>query len=274
MNEPITSEFNQGRIDVHTHLLPGIDDGCTSVAASLQCARILVQAGYTHAFCTPHIWPSLPGNNVGSISPRVAHLQLHLDKNEIPLRLIPGGETNLHAMWPAIKQLPREQIVTFALAGKHVLFDFWAGDMSDCRDALHQAVNYLRSQDLHPILAHPERIMALQSDPSEIEALRDMGVLLQMNLWCLTEPIHSPVYRTATALLHAGKYFIFGSDCHNPESLPRSMEGLAIAADLVGPEITRKMTIDNPRLLLSDDLPADPVSTDRAHRSKLHDSKR
>ena len=55
MSDPIT-----GRIDVHSHLLPGLDDGCVSLDESLACARRLVAEGYTHSFCTPHIWPNLP----------------------------------------------------------------------------------------------------------------------------------------------------------------------------------------------------------------------
>ena len=239
-----------GRIDVHTHLLPAVDDGCATVADSMRCARILVDAGYTHAFCTPHIWPSLPGNNIESIPPRVKQLQSHLDKNEIPLRLLPGGELNLHAMWPAIQSWPREQIVTYALAGKYVLFDFWAKCMDDCRAALHDGAAHLRSIDLTPILAHPERITALQDDPDEIDALRNEGVLLQMNLWCLTETPNSPIYRTAVKLLTEEKYFIFGTDCHNPESLPRSIDGLSIATAIVGAEQVKRMTIENPRELI------------------------
>jgi protein-tyrosine phosphatase len=243
-------EASHGRIDTHTHLLPRVDDGCTSVADSMRCARMLLDAGYTHAFCTPHIWPSLPLNNIATIPARVIQLQSHLDENNIPLRLLCGGELNLHALWPEIRRWPREQIVTFALAGKYVLFDFWAKCMEDCRDALHEGAAHLKSLELTPILAHPERIMALQDDPDEIEALRDAGVLLQMNLWCLTELSDSPIYRTATALLKDGKYFMFGTDCHNPESLPRSIEGLAIATELVGEEIVRTMTIENPGKLI------------------------
>lgn len=244
MNEAI-----HGRIDPHTHLLPAVDDGCTSFDESMRCARILVDAGYTHAFCTPHIWPSLPQNNIATIPPRVTQLQSHLDKNEIPLRLLPGAELNLHAMWPAIQRSPREQIVTFALAGKFVLFDFWAKSMHDCREALNEGAAHLKSLELTPILAHPERITALQDEPDEIDALRDAGVLLQMNLWCLTEPRDSAIYQTARMLLKAGKYFMFGTDCHGPDSLPRSIEGLAMATELVGEEIVRKMTIDNPSKL-------------------------
>jgi len=80
--------------------------------------------------------------------------------------------------------------------------------------------------------------------------LRDAGVLFQMNLWCLTEPTDSPVYQNAMRLLKDGRYFMFGTDCHNPESLPRSIEGLAIARSIVGDAILDIMTKSNPRRLL------------------------
>ena len=240
----------EGRIDVHTHLLPAIDDGCTSVNASLQCARLLVENGYTHAFCTPHIWPNLPDNNVGTIAPRVAQLQAHLDRNDIALQLIPGGELNIDSLWPALRTWDRAQIPTYALAGRYVLFDFWAKRLRDCREALFDGTRHLRSLDLEPILAHPERIMALQDNPDAIDELRENGVLLQMNLWCLTEPTDSTIYQTAVRLLKEGKYFMFGTDCHNPESLPRSIEGLEIARSVVGDAIVDIMTKSNPRRLL------------------------
>jgi protein-tyrosine phosphatase len=62
-----------GRIDVHAHLIPGVDDGCADVRESIECGRMLVGAGYTHAFCTPHIWPNLPGNNVEEIARRTGN---------------------------------------------------------------------------------------------------------------------------------------------------------------------------------------------------------
>src|SRR4051794_15107533 len=61
------NEHRFGRIDVHSHLLPGVDDGCASIEDSIACAARMVAAGYTHSFCTPHVWPDLPHNNAGTI---------------------------------------------------------------------------------------------------------------------------------------------------------------------------------------------------------------
>src|SRR5687768_4955248 len=101
-----------GRIDVHAHLLPGIDDGCSTVEDSIACARLLVEAGYSHACCTPHVWPTLQGNTVPAIASRTRDLQQKLDAAQVPLSLIPGGEINLEWNWPAIGSAPPEQIVS------------------------------------------------------------------------------------------------------------------------------------------------------------------
>src|SRR5881394_2874337 len=111
-----------GRIDVHSHLIPGIDDGCQSMEESIRCARMLVEAGYTHSFCTPHVWPNLP-SNVTTIPQWTAALQAALDDAKIPLRLIPGGEINLHRTY--MTDTAPEQVVTFGMQRKFVLMDFW-----------------------------------------------------------------------------------------------------------------------------------------------------
>src|SRR5437868_12545978 len=117
-----------GRIDVHSHLLPGIDDGCASLQESIACARRLVNAGYTHSFCTPHVWPNLPENNPIEIPGRVILLQNALIEAQIPLTLIPGGEINLRLM---PDDIPADQVVTFAMQRKFALIDLWADRIPD-----------------------------------------------------------------------------------------------------------------------------------------------
>src|SRR5688572_9818892 len=103
-----------GRIDVHSHLLPGVDDGCRTVAESLQCAIMLVDASYTHSFCTPHIWPSLPENRLENIVRWTDALQREMDEAGLPLRLIPGCEINLSPGYHRTT-LP-EEVVTYGMA--------------------------------------------------------------------------------------------------------------------------------------------------------------
>ncbi|HMO26581.1 MAG TPA: hypothetical protein PKB10_09955, partial [Tepidisphaeraceae bacterium] len=111
-----------GRIEIHAHLLPGVDDGSRTVDESIAIARRLVERGYTHLFCTPHIWPSLPENRPGTIRQGVVNLQAQLDAAGVPLRLFPGGEINLV---PEVAQWDRARVVSYHLAGRVCLFDFW-----------------------------------------------------------------------------------------------------------------------------------------------------
>src|SRR5690242_1879346 len=120
-----TPKSTTGRIDVHSHLLPGIDDGCQSVAESIACAKILVANGYSHAFCTPHIWHKYTGVTRETVPRFVAALQRELDAVEVPLKLLPGGEMNLYL---GVDKLPDEDIITMGNGGKYQLVDMWAAE--------------------------------------------------------------------------------------------------------------------------------------------------
>lgn len=240
----------QGRIDTHSHLLPGVDDGCATVDDSAQCARMLVEAGYTHAFCTPHIWPQLPENNVINIRRRVAELGAEYEARQIPLQVMPGGEMNLLSVWPALGEIAATQVVTYGLAGKYALFDFWADEMSQCMDCMGPAIEHLQSFGLTLILGHPERIVALYRDATAVDWFMERGVLLQMNTWCLTDPPGSPIYELAVRLLTEDRYFAFGTDTHNAASMPNRIRGIAIAEQIVGRQRVERLTIDNPKLLM------------------------
>jgi protein-tyrosine phosphatase len=260
MNAPQTEQYELfaktdptlvGRVDVHTHLLPGIDDGCTCVEESLACARALVEIGYTHAFCTPHVWPNLPDNNAREIRRRTADLQAAFDEANLPLTLLPGGENNLMSAWPEIGRKSREDVVTYNLAGKYVLFDFWAESPSQVRDLVEPAVRHLRKEGFELILAHPERITALQ-DGRALNRLTELGVKLQLNSWCLTERKGSTKRDMAEQLLFDGRYFLIGTDLHRPSGMGIRVSGLGVAERLVGRDEVERLTVTNPRLLMGE----------------------
>jgi protein-tyrosine phosphatase len=235
-----------GRIDVHSHLLPGVDDGCSSVEESLACARQMVEAGYTHSFCTPHIWPNLPNNNPTGIAQRVAQLQHDLDANQIPLQLLPGGELN---MTPNTASLNLEEVVTYASLGTHLLIDLWAEKLPPF---FEPAVRHLQSLGLNVILAHPERMRAVQEDHGLAVYFAELGVLLQCNLQCLGDPPHAATRILAEKWLAEDRYFMMGSDLHNLPSLPLRLKGLKRAIEAVGEEKVWKLTREHPRRLIAD----------------------
>ena len=239
-----------GRVDVHTHLLPGVDDGCATVEESVQCARALVAAGYTHAYCTPHVWPDLPGNNAREIKRRVAELQGALDNAGVPLTLLPGGELNLLTAWPRLGEQVAGEVVTYGMLGRYVLFDFWSETAEAVRERIEPAVRHLRDSGFELILAHPERIAALQKEMSALDRLTELGVKLQLNSWCLAEPRGDRRRDVAEKLLKDGRYFLIGTDLHRPSGMPARIEGLAVAERLIGAKEVERLTVGNPTLLM------------------------
>jgi tyrosine-protein phosphatase YwqE len=101
------------------------------------------------------------------------------------------------------------------------------------------------------ILAHPERMAAVQNQPELADRFAEMGLLLQGNLQCFSDPPAAPTRRTVERFLLEGRYFLLGSDLHNLASLPMRIEGLKRATDLVGAETIDRLTVENPRLLMS-----------------------
>ena len=233
-----------GRIDVHSHLLPGIDDGCSSLEDSLACARLMVEAGYTHVFCTPHIWPNLPDNRPANIVARTLELQGSLDRAGIPLKLLFGGELNLRA---DLATTPIDQIPTYGMAGKYCLFDIWVDRLPSF---FWPTVEWLQAQNLTVVLAHPERMRAVQEEPGLADAFIEAGLLLQGNLQCFADQPYAPTRRTAELFLKHDLYFMLGSDLHNLASLPIRMRGLERVREAAGEQKVWELTRDHPRKLL------------------------
>jgi protein-tyrosine phosphatase len=233
-----------GRIDTHSHLLPAIDDGCKTYQDSVACGEALVAAGYTHVFCTPHIWPSLPHNRQQVIVRAVADLQQTFDRKGVGLTLMPGGELNLRA---DLMKEPDDRIATYNMAGKYVLIDFWADRLPPFFEPV---MRYLQNRLLTVVLAHPERLKAVQYEPELAHRFAKMGLLLQGNLQCFADPPSSGTRQVAELFLREGRYFTLGSDCHGSDTLPARLQGLENARKLAGDEVIDKLTKENPRRLM------------------------
>jgi protein-tyrosine phosphatase len=231
-----------GRIDVHSHLLPGIDDGCKTVEESVTCARALVSAGYTHAFCTPHIWPTYKGVSRVSVPRWCKKLQAEFEMADVPLALLPGGEMNIY---PGVERTPLEEVIPLAL-GKYILVDMWAEKVPDF---FEPAIRWLQGMGLTIILAHPERMRAVQDRPDVIDHFQSLGIVLQGNLQCFSDKPEALTRRCAERFLLDGKYFLLGSDSHNPASMDVRVNGLQRAIELAGPAKIDELTKTNPRLL-------------------------
>jgi protein-tyrosine phosphatase len=243
MNSPMP-DTQFGRIDVHSHLIPGVDDGCPTLEESFACARAMVRAGYTHCFCTPHIWPNLTHNTVETIAERTARLQEALNEAAIPLKVLPGGELSLR---PDFVDASPDGIPTYGMARRYCIFDIWAERIPEF---FWSSVDWLKSLGLQVIIAHPERMRAVQLDPELADEFANAGLLMQGNLQCLGDPPHAQTRQVAERYLRENRYFMLGSDTHNLAGWPLRMAGLENAIELVGDAEVWRLTRDNPRKLI------------------------
>jgi protein-tyrosine phosphatase len=241
------------RIDVHCHLLPGVDDGCPTLEESLACARVLVQNGYTHCFCTPHAWPNLPEVTRAGVLRRTIALQGELEKASIPLTVIPGSELSLRS---EASQAELEDLIEHGLDSGYLLFDIWTERLPDW---FERAIGRIQSLGLQPVLAHPERMRAVQDQPELHKVFTDLGVLLQGNLQSFSDAPSTHTRRVADKYLTEGRYFVLGSDTHNVAGMASRMSGLQRAIERVGRETIDRLTITQPQVLLPQMLRATPV---------------
>jgi protein-tyrosine phosphatase len=239
-----------GRVEVHAHLLPGVDDGCRTVEEAVECARVLVGAGYTDAVCTPHVLPMYPWNTVEGIGRGVAELQRRLEEEGVRLRVWPGGELTLASGGSPTMIAKREDVITYGFGGKWVLFDFWEDDPRVAWGKLEPAVVRLREWGFELLCAHPERIAAVHRDPSLIDRLEGLGVKFQLNSWCLCEAEGSVMRRLAERWLLEGRYWVMGMDIHRVEGMGARVGGVERAVELVGAEAVGELTVERARGLL------------------------
>jgi tyrosine-protein phosphatase YwqE len=174
----------------------------------------------------------------------VERLQRHLDAADVPLRLIPGGELNLRA---ETIETRHDELVTYASLRKFVLFDLWAEELPDF---FEPSVRWFQSLGAEVILAHPERMRAVQHNPKLVDYFDALGLRLQGNLQCLADPPHTPTYQVGRRFLEGGRYYLLGSDLHNPETLGHRMKGLHHAIELVGDAEVDRLTKQHPLELL------------------------
>jgi protein-tyrosine phosphatase len=232
------------RMDVHAHLIPGVDDGCGSLAESIECGRALAAAGYSDCVCTPHVWPNLAAQTRDNVVRWVGDLQQAYDEANVGIKLWPGSELNLS---PAVMQTPPQRIITYALRDRHILVDMWADTLPEW---FEPTIRWLQSMHLTVILAHPERMRAIQDRPELADRLAELGILLQGNLQCFADRPDAHTRITAERYLREGRYFLLGSDTHNPAGIAHRLKGLENAIELAGEAAIDRLTVQNPRVLI------------------------
>lgn len=244
-----------GFVDLHSHVLPGIDDGPPDLPGALEMARAAAGAGTAVLAATPHLRADFPGVDVTEIAARCAALQAEIDGAGIPLRLVPGAEASL--VWAIEASEDDLRRASYGGTGHDLLVET-PSDVSMIEQLLYQV--HLRG--LRVTLAHPERSAAFRREPARLERLVEQGVLLEVNADALLARKRSSIRDLAERLCRDGLAHVLASDGHRARDR-RPVTVLAAGAEalesLVGADRAHWMCVDAPAAILAGrPLPAAP----------------
>ena len=195
-------------IDLHSHVLPGVDDGAPTVEASLEMARIAVATGTTDLVATPHVTFDIPTSS-RTVHDGVAALQPELDAAGIGLRLHTGGELGI----TRATELDDAELAALRLGGGEWLLA--ECPLSPVAAGFETILLHLQSRGHRILLAHPERCPTLQQAPDKLRDLLAAGMLSQITAGSITGQFGSTVRRFTLELLEQGLVHTVASDAHD-----------------------------------------------------------
>jgi protein-tyrosine phosphatase len=246
-------------IDLHTHILPGLDDGPRTLAESISIARAAVADGIHIVAATPHVRADY-STSASEMEDGVAHLRQALAVEEIALEVRTGGEIALDH----IDFLDAEELVRFGLAANPnyllVEFPYYGWPLS-----LPSQLADLDRRGITAVVAHPERNVDIHAAPERLRAIVEQGALVQLTSASLDGRLGRNSRTAAFRLLDLGLAHLIASDAHAPGL--RSV-GMTAAANSVGDaELARWLTEDVPAAIVADaPIPERPRSRRRRFR--------
>lgn len=229
-------------IDLHCHVLPGIDDGPESIEGSVALARAAANAGVLTLVATPHVSRTFP-NVAATIAERAAELTARLHSEEIELELHTGAEI-------AVSQLPRiepSDLPRLRLGGGPWLLI--ESPLSVGAPDISPSVAELQEQGFRVLLAHPERCPSFQRDPSMLGALVEAGALTSVTAGAFAGRFGGRVRDFAFELLQAGLVHSVASDAHDRALRPPGMAAPLQQAGLT--PLTDWLTREVPEAILN-----------------------
>lgn len=233
-------------IDIHCHILPGIDDGARSMQEALEMCRMAESDGISTIVATPHYKPGSYDWSADELVSAVSRLQNALSAAKIGLTILPGAEV---AVFPELPGRLRKNRFLTINNGRYLLVEFRPHSVPA---NVEQFLLSLMDLGLIPIIAHPERCDCFLNQPTLLTRLVEKGVLLQLTADSITGQFGPEVYNFSQWLINKGLAHIIASDAHDDgERSPRLTEAVSLVADLVGQEKARAMVYSIPAAIIA-----------------------
>lgn len=252
-------------IDLHCHMLPGIDDGAPNLDTALAMARIAAGDGIRTVACTPHIYPGMYENTAAGIRVAVDTLRCKLGEAGIALEVTYAADT--HAMPELLERLRDGSVPTFN-GGRYFLLE---PPHHVAPPNFEDFVFRLMAAGYVPIVTHPERLSWIEQDYPAFVQLAKHGAWMQVTAGSLTGRFGNAARYWGERMLDEGLVHVLATDSHGVERRPPLLaEGVKAAERWVGAAEARRLAVDRPAAVLRNTDPAEvapiPACTAPAER--------
>jgi protein-tyrosine phosphatase len=249
-------------IDLHTHILPGVDDGVKTMDDAVDFARVASNDGVLTIVATPHYREGFYLNARPDVLAGVAALNHRLQAESIPINVLPGAEVHVSA--DIVERVKSGDAPTLADNGRTVLFEL---SMTQYPTDLENVVFRMRLAGLQVLFAHPERIRYFQDDVSRYEAVIRLGSFGQLTTGSVTGVFGEDVVEFSKELARKRLVHVMASDAHNTRGRPPVLtSALGQLGSWVGDEFAKRMVTDLPKAFVEGvdpELPPPPEPSDK-----------
>lgn len=232
-------------IDLHCHMLPGIDDGAPDMDTALQMARMAVEDGIRYSVCTPHIYPGVYENTAQTIRSALIAYKQALAEENIPLQLGYGADT--HLIPELVAEIKNGQIPTLN-ATRYFLFEppHHVSPPRFCESVFNTIVaGYV------PLITHPERLTWIEDHYDQFIEVAKQGAWIQLTSGSLVGRFGKRARYWSERFLDEGMVHVLATDAHDLHyRRPWLAEGREAAANWVGEEEASRMVNERPAAVL------------------------
>jgi protein-tyrosine phosphatase len=233
-------------VDLHSHVLWGLDDGCETREETLAAGRLLVSLGFRESAPTPHVHPMFPSHDGGACAARLAEAQALFDGEGVAIRLHAGAENVLDGDYLA--RLGAAERRGLGAAARWTLVELPFRGMVP---AMGDLLFHLARKGVRPLLAHPERCDEFERPGRASDSVR-LGAALQANIGSFAGVYGRDVRKRAEQFLEEGLYAVAATDLHHPDGADEWLaEGLEVIERRVGAAGLARLCADNPRRILA-----------------------
>lgn len=212
-NKSVNPDFSLFQTDMHSHLIPGIDDGSPDMQTSMQLIRGMMELGFKKLITTPHIMQDIYPNTREGILGKFNQLISEVKSQGLDVEIKAAAEYFLD---DHVASLLENKVPLLTISGKMVLVEF---SMLNPSMGLKEILFEMLMQGYVPVIAHPERYVYLERDKDFYDELKATGCLFQLNILSLTGYYGKNVAELAQYLAKKNYYDLLGSDLHNVHHL-------------------------------------------------------